>query len=77
MTTTPQPLTSEQRDKPTPQVRKRHLKALAKARANQIKAQDEVRQLIIDGFALGISGQDLADAAGVSKPRVYQIRDGR
>jgi hypothetical protein len=37
----------------------------------------ELRQLIREGFAQGIPGDRLADAAGLSLPRVYQIRDGR
>jgi hypothetical protein len=33
--------------------------------------------LIREGFDSGIPGEQLADAAGLSVPRVYQIRDGR
>jgi hypothetical protein len=29
------------------------------------------------GFDHGISGEKLAEAAGLSVPRVYQIRDGQ
>jgi|GEM_PF-5174537 len=40
-------------------------------------ADAELRQLISEGFDQGIPGEKLADAAGLSLPRVYQIRDGR
>jgi hypothetical protein len=40
-------------------------------------ADAELRQLISEGFEQGIPGEKLADAAGLSLPRVYQIRDGR
>jgi hypothetical protein len=37
----------------------------------------ELRRLIREGFKHGIPGEQLAQAAGLSLPRVYQIRDGR
>jgi hypothetical protein len=40
-------------------------------------ADAELRRLIREGFEHGIPGEQLADAAGLSVPRVYQIRDGR
>lgn len=40
-------------------------------------ADAELRRLIREGFEEGISGEKLAEAAGLSLPRVYQIRDGR
>jgi hypothetical protein len=40
-------------------------------------ADDELRRLIREGFEHGIPGEQLAEAAGLSVPRVYQIRDGR
>ena len=40
-------------------------------------ADNELRQLIREGFEQGISGERIAEAAGLSVPRVYQIRDGR
>jgi hypothetical protein len=36
-----------------------------------------LRRLISEGFKEGIVGETLAEAAGLSLPRVYQIRDGR
>jgi hypothetical protein len=36
-----------------------------------------LRRLIREGFEKGISGEQLAQAAGLSMSRVYQIRDGR
>ena len=36
-----------------------------------------VCRLIREGFEQGIPGEKLAEAAGLSVPRVYQIRDGR
>jgi len=40
-------------------------------------ADAELRQLIREGFDQGIAGEQLAEAAGLSVPRVDQIRDGR
>jgi hypothetical protein len=40
-------------------------------------ADAELRRLIGEGFDQGITGEQLAEAAGLSVPRVYQIRDGR
>ena len=40
-------------------------------------ADAEFRRLIREGFEQGISGEKLAQAAGLSLARVYQIRDGR
>jgi hypothetical protein len=40
-------------------------------------ADAELRQLVREGFEEGISGEKLAEAAGLSLARVYQIRDGR
>jgi hypothetical protein len=40
-------------------------------------AEAELRRLIREGFQQGITGEKLAEAAGLSVPRVYQIRDGR
>jgi hypothetical protein len=36
-----------------------------------------LRRLIREGFEHGIPREQLAEAAGLSVPRVYQIRDGR
>ncbi|WP_145013130.1 hypothetical protein [Mycobacterium marseillense] len=41
------------------------------------EADTELRRLIREGFENGIPGEQLAEAAGLSVPRVYQIRDGR
>jgi hypothetical protein len=40
------------------------------------EADTELRRLIREGFEQGLSGEHLAEAAGLSVPRVYQIRDG-
>jgi hypothetical protein len=40
-------------------------------------ADAELRGLIREGFEQGMPGDQLAQAAGLSVPRVYQIRDGR
>ena len=40
-------------------------------------ADADLRRLIREGFDHGIPGEQLAEAAGLSVPRVYQIRDGR
>jgi hypothetical protein len=50
----------------------------ANARRHTFEAADaELRLLIREGFESGIPGEKLAEAAGLSVPRVYQIRDGR
>jgi hypothetical protein len=41
------------------------------------EADAELRHLIREGFEQGIPGEQLAQAAGLSMSRVYQIRDGR
>jgi hypothetical protein len=38
---------------------------------------DDLHALIREAFEAGLSGSKIADAAGLSTPRVYQIRDGR
>lgn len=38
---------------------------------------DDLHQLIRAAFAAGHPGSKIAEAAGLSTPRVYQIRDGR
>ena len=38
---------------------------------------NELAELIRAAFAAGITGPAIATAAGLSKERVYQIRDGR
>ena len=40
-------------------------------------ADAELPRLIRDGFSQGFPGDQLAEAAGMSVARVYQIRDGR
>ena len=40
-------------------------------------ADAELRRLVREGFEQGIVGEKLAEAAWLSVPRVYQIRDGR
>ena len=46
-------------------------------RIRLIAADTELRRLICEGFEQGIVGEKLAEAAGLSVSRVYQIRDGR
>ena len=54
---------------------------VARLRERQRRAYDntdaELRQLIREGFEQGIPGDKLAEAAGLSKARAFQIRDGR
>lgn len=38
---------------------------------------NELADLIRHAFAAGLTGPAIASAAGLSKERVYQIRDGR
>jgi hypothetical protein len=42
-----------------------------------VAADAELRRLIRAGFEQGVPGEQLAEAAGLSMSRVYQIRDGR
>jgi hypothetical protein len=57
------------------------IRRAAKVRERRQGAFDEadadLRRLIREGFERGIPGEQLAEAAGLSVPRVYQIRDGR
>jgi hypothetical protein len=51
---------------------------LRERRGDAFDAADaELRRLIREGFEQGIPGERLAEAAGLSVPRVYQIRNGR
>ena len=56
---------------------RRAAKLRARRRGDLEHADAELRRLIREGFEQGIAGEKLAEAAGLSVPRVYQIRDGR
>jgi hypothetical protein len=56
---------------------RRAAKVRERRRAAVDDADGELRRLIREGFEQGIPGEKLAEAAGLSVPRVYQIRDGR
>jgi rRNA-processing protein FCF1 len=56
---------------------RRAAKVRERARAAFDDSDAERRRLIRDGFSQGIAGEALAEAAGLSVARVYQIRDGR
>jgi hypothetical protein len=56
---------------------RRAAKSRERRRSAFDEADAELRQLICEGFEQGIPGEKLAEAAGLSVPRVYQIRDGR
>lgn len=56
---------------------RRAAKLRERRRASLDDADAELRRLIREGFEQGISGEKLAEAASLSVPRVYQIRDGR
>jgi hypothetical protein len=56
---------------------RRAAKLRERRRAASDAADAELRRLIREGFEHGIPGEQLAEAAGLSIPRVYQIRDGR
>lgn len=49
----------------------------SEARAIAAAAEGERDQLVRDALAAGIPASTVAAAAGLSKPRMYQIRDGR
>lgn len=66
------------------QAQQRRLAALANAatarrkhQAAAEKAEQRMRAHIVKAFAEGIPRPVIAEAAGLSLPRVYQIRDGR
>lgn len=46
-------------------------------RARADRLEDARDDAIRDAIAAGASWQDITNAAGISKPRVYQIRDRR
>ncbi|OBK65875.1 hypothetical protein A5653_02800 [Mycobacterium colombiense] len=56
---------------------RRAAKTRQRRRAALDEADAELRRLIREGFEQGLSGETMAEAAGVSVPRVYQLRDGR
>jgi hypothetical protein len=63
---------------------RQHLKRIQRAAAVRARRQAEfdaadetLRALIREGFDLKISGTALAEASGLSVPRVYQVRNGR
>lgn len=58
--------------------------ALERARARRDEASrklaeidSEIKELVIEGFAKGLTAPTMALAVGLSAPRLYQIRDGR
>ncbi len=60
------------------------IKAIEEARTKRLQANNDARaldeqmaELIRAAFQQGYSGPAIAKAAGLSKPRVYQIRNGR
>lgn len=56
---------------------RRAAKTRERARAAFDDSDAELRRLIREGFSRGLTGEQLAEAAGLSVARVYQIRDGR
>jgi hypothetical protein len=56
---------------------RRAVKVRGRARDVFDDSDVELRRLIREGFSQGITGESLAEAAGLSLSRVYQIRDGR
>jgi hypothetical protein len=56
---------------------RRAAKLRERRRAAADDADAELRRLICEGFEQHIPGEKLAEAAGLSVPRVYQIRDKR
>lgn len=57
------------------------LKAITKNRARYRAATtsltEELAKLVRDAFDAGYNGPTIAAAAGLSKERIYQLRDGR
>jgi hypothetical protein len=56
---------------------RRAAKVRERARDAYADSDAELRRLIREGFSQGITGEQLAEAAGLSVARVFQIRDGR
>ncbi|TCN51763.1 hypothetical protein EV641_109154 [Rhodococcus sp. SMB37] len=49
----------------------------ARLEAELAEIDTEIRHLVRDGFDAGLTASKMAAAAGLSAPRMYQIRDGR
>src|SRR5690242_2733297 len=49
----------------------------ARQQAKPAEVDEQLAELTRLAFSEGDSGQDIANAAGLSLPRIYQIRDGR
>lgn len=62
-----------------PQVARVHAAhvALTEARERVAAAEDELTQAVRVALLVGASAVDLAEVLGVTRSRVYQIRDGR
>lgn len=52
------------------------LRKITAARRRRDKAEDEVREAILGALASRVPVQSIADAAGLSRQRVWQIRKG-
>lgn len=48
-----------------------------KAQAKAAQADQEWRDEIVGALMRGVSAADVAEAAGITRQRVYQIRDGK
>lgn len=57
-------------------VRRKTVK-LADARAKAQQAEGEWQETIRVALSQGVPAADIAEAAGISRQRVYQIRDGK
>jgi len=51
--------------------------ARAEAQAKAARVDEEWRVEIIAALMRGVPAADVAEAAGISRQRVYQIRDGK
>lgn len=61
----------------TPTNVRRATRKLAEARAKADEAEKHWQSVIRIALSQGASATEIAEAAGISKARVYQIRDGR
>jgi hypothetical protein len=53
------------------------VRILAKARARTAEAEDFLADAIRGALANGVRAADIAATAGITRQRVYQIRDGK
>lgn len=64
-------------DRVSPDVEKRLLSAVRRSKQRIIDAKADQRVAVTEALAAGVSAQSVAEALGVSRYRVYQLREGK